>query len=262
MYYMNLTPASTSSFFSEGFFGYGQKGDFELFTLAHFIPVFALIISILILYIYKDSIRKSKYENTIRSIIAITGLLSEFAFFWRVLYTGGGGKPYEQIALTALPIQVCDWTSIFTSIMMLNNNERLFQGCFYVALILGIIPIISPSVISTTGPSYFRYYQFWINHMISIISVFYMIFIQKMKPKKIGLVYATSFNLALGLLAAYANNIIPTATFMYLNTDLSFAYYLPKNQFVRLLIMAILFIIVGLIEYKLFYIIDKTKKDD
>lgn len=247
---MQLNPIGTDVYFKDGFFGYGQKGDFKLFTLAHFVPIIILIISIVILYFYKDKIRKSKYENTIRLIIATVNLLSEFAYYWRALYVGSAGS--NMLMITKLPLEVCDWSCIISSIMMFNKNEKLFQYCCCVTLTLGIIPLFYPAVLSTTGPTYFRYYQFWTNHILPIFSTFYMFYVHSFKPRKIAIVYALIFLIPLGLLAAHLNKIIPNTYFMYLNVNGTIGKFFPPNQYVRILIFALIMSVLYLVIYKIF----------
>lgn len=247
---MDFTPTTTSPFYSSGFFGYGQKGDFKIFSLAHFIPVIILVCSIVVLYIFKDKIKNSKYENTIRVTIAFINLMSEFAYYWRVLYVGGDTS--KALLITKLPLQACDWACIISSIMMFNKNEKLFQYCCCAVLTLGIIPLFYPNAISKTGPTYFRYYQFWLNHSLPIFSTYYMIYIHGFKPRKIAIVYALGFLIPLGLLSAYLNNKIPKAYFMYLNSKNAIARLLPTNQYLKIVILGLFMIGLYLIIYKIF----------
>lgn len=256
---MKRISLETNEFYNKSFFGYGEAGDFKYFSLAHIMPILLLIIAIILVYINRDKIKKSKHENTIRLLIGFIGLMSEFAFFWRLLYTGVGGNFEGQKLLTRLPIQVCDWTCIIASIMMFNKNEDLFDMVFFVALTVGVIPLVTPAVISTTGPTYFRYYQYWINHLFTIFSVFYLLFVHNFKPKRIGIVYSLIFYGLLGLIAIYANNHIPNAAFFYLNTQISLAKFLPDGQLLRLVIMMVLFTIVTNLLYKLYVILTKNK---
>ena len=62
--------------------------------------------------------------------------------------------------------------------MILSKNKTLFDISYFNVLVLGLVPLITPAVISDCGPSYFRYYQFWIAHFLPIIAVLYMIFVE------------------------------------------------------------------------------------
>lgn len=45
------------TFFSSGFFGYGEKGDFKAFSLAHILPILLGIAAVLLLWKYGKRIR-------------------------------------------------------------------------------------------------------------------------------------------------------------------------------------------------------------
>lgn len=42
--------------------------------------------------------------------------------------------------------------------------------------------LITPTVITYTGPTRFRYYQFWAEHLLGYVAIFYMIFVHNMRP--------------------------------------------------------------------------------
>ena len=58
------------TFYSDGFFGYGEPGDFKYFSFWHFLPIFLLIVTIIFTYKKQDSIRKWKHEERFRYIFA------------------------------------------------------------------------------------------------------------------------------------------------------------------------------------------------
>ena len=39
------------TFYSDGFFGYGEAGDFKYFSIAHFVPLIILAIAIVVTYL-------------------------------------------------------------------------------------------------------------------------------------------------------------------------------------------------------------------
>ena len=63
--------------------------------------------------------------------------------------------------------------------------KRILSSLFILTLFAGtIFALITPTVITYTGPTRFRYYQFWLEHTLGYISIFYMIFILFMSKKK------------------------------------------------------------------------------
>lgn len=234
--------ANRCDFYSEGFFGYGLKGDFTYWSFWHFLPIIILLVLIFLIYKYKDKIRKSKHEENIRFIAAFIMILMELGYYWRLLYAGSGSVEYTTL-LTKLPIQVCDWVCIIASFMLMKKSKFLYKICYFVALTLGLLPLITPAVIMTTGPSYFRYYQYWIIHILPIASVFYMMFVHKFEVKYKDILKPCAFLLIMAFIAIYFNSVIPKANFMFLAANTpgdSLANIMPSNVWIRLLVYCVI----------------------
>lgn len=249
--YMNELTDFTSKFYKGGFFGFGEVGDFKALSLAHFLPIIITIVLIVLIYKNKEAIRNSKYENVIRLTLGLICLFAEFGFYWRLIYSGST-KGIRGDLLGYLPIQVCQWSCIFAVIMMLNKNEFFFQHCCYVCLTLGLIPLATPVVITMAGPTYFRYYQYWFEHLVPIISVFYMYFVHEFKPKKKGMLIAYFFLYVLVFFAIKANNAIEGVDYLYLMGNASLAAYLPNDQYLRIIIVSIVLLPLFFLIYYLF----------
>ena len=52
-------------YFSEGFFGYGEMGNFKQWSLAHFAPIVFAIVAILLICKYRETLRNSKHGKTV-----------------------------------------------------------------------------------------------------------------------------------------------------------------------------------------------------
>lgn len=224
------------TFGSEGFFGYAPQKDFYYYSLAHFLPIILLGIAIFLTYRFRDKLRNSKHEENIRFALGATCIFAELFYFLRLLYVGAGTSGNQMI--NYLPIEVCQWMAIIAGFMMMKKSRHMFDLCYYICLTLGVMPLIMPAVIEQTGPGYFRYYQFWAEHLTPIYCVFYMMFVQQMRPdyKK---VYKPFILLAImASIAIPANLLIPNGDFMYLQGEPagnSILTYFPKNLVLRLL---------------------------
>ena len=232
-------------FFSDGFFGYGEPGDFRYYSLSHFIPILLLIIAIIFTYYKQDQIRKWKYEERFRFIYAFIMLMVEMSFFFLLLYVGD--EISQSSLLIKLPLQVCQCSLITCVFMILSKNQKLFDICFYVCLVFGFAACLTPTVIVRTGPRYYRYYQFFLEHELPIYAVFYMSFIHKLKPKYKDLYFTMFILILFAFLCIYVNNHVDGANFMYLAGYKEGAIagdniinYLPKGQYIRMLCLAII----------------------
>ena len=225
------------TYYHEGFFGYSLTQDFYEWSLAHFLPILLLVAAILLVYRYRAKIAAWKGEETLRFILGAVIILNESFYYWRLLYVGNGGASTLDPMLTYLPLQLCEWSAYLAAFMLMKKSKHLFDICFYICLTLGIIPFVMPSVLYYAGPSYARYYQFWIEHTLPVFAVFYMKFVHNCKQD-----YRKVYKpfIVLGVLATaaiYANLHIENANFLYLAAGTSgdsLANVLPKNIWVRL----------------------------
>ena len=249
---MNLTDSYDYKYYHEGFFGYSLTPVFEEFSLAHFLPIFLLVGAILLVYRYREKIAAWKGEETLRFILGGVLILNEAFYYWRLLYVGNGGASQLDPMLTYLPLQVCEWSAYIAAFMLMKKSRHLFDVCYYVCLTLGAIPLFTPAVITYTGPSYARYYQFWIEHLLPIFAVFYMMFVHGFRANYRKAYKPVAWLSVLCIAAIIANLNIDGANFMYLAAGTSgdsIANILPQNIWVRLgLYVAIFAVLIFLVS--------------
>lgn len=205
-------------FFSDGFFGYGAEGNFKNFSLAHFIPIILFGVAVFLIWKFRAFFRNWKFEENFRFIWAAVMIFVEMSYFWRLLYVGSGDTGEIVSLLDKLPLQVCEWTCIFSCFMLMKNkNNWLFQICFYVCLTAGVAALVVPNnAIGTAGPAYYRYYQFWLEHLLPTLSVFYMIFVHGFRPKFKGIFFGAGFLSVLGTIALILNATLTEHNAQYL----------------------------------------------
>ena len=232
-------------FYSDGFFGYGQPDDFKYFSVAHFMPLIILLIAIVMTYYKKDTIRNWKYEERFRYFYSFIMMIVEMSYFWRLLYVGD--EISQSSLLIKLPLQVCQWSLIACMFMILSKNQKLFDFCFFVCLVFGFAALLTPTVIVRTGPTYYRYYQFFLEHELPIYAVFYMAFIHNMKPVYKNLYLTILVLICFAFLCVYVNNRVDGANFMYLAGYKQGAVagdniinHLPSGQYTRMAILTLI----------------------
>lgn len=111
-------------YYSEGFFGYGQEGDFHPYGIWHLIPL--LLLAAAVYFTWKNHARLKgwKYEGRFRYLLSFVMLMAEMAYYWRLLYVGDEYGEFQM--LTKLPIQVCQWGLICCVYMITSQNDTLF----------------------------------------------------------------------------------------------------------------------------------------
>ena len=240
-------------FYHEGFFGYSLEQDFQYYSFWHFLPMILLGLAIFLTYRYREKIAAWKGEETLRFALGAVLILNEGFYYWRLLYVGNGGSNDLDQLLTYLPFQVCEWSAYIAAFMLMKKSKHLFDICYYVCLTLGVIPFFTPAVIMYTGPTYARYYQFWLEHSLPIFAVFYMMFVHGFRANYRRVYKPFAMLAVLATLAIIANMNIEGANFMYLAKGTagdSIANILPENIWVRLAlylgILCVLFTLVSL----------------
>lgn len=248
---LSAIPDFVYHFFNEGFFGYSMEQDFYDWSIWHILPLLLLGVAIFLTYRYREKLASWKGEETLRFILAFVLIFNEGFYYWRLLYVGSSHEGTQLI--TYLPLQVCEWSAYLCAFMMMKKSKHMFDIAYYVCLTLGAIPFFTPAVIHYTGPSYARYYQFWIEHLVPVYAVFYMIFVHGFRANIRRVYKPFAFLSVLAVLAIIANLNIEGANFMHLASGTegdSIANILPENIWVRLAlylgILIVLFFLVSL----------------
>ena len=243
------------------FFGAGEEQEFATFSLAHIIPILLMVGIILLNYKYRDAIKSYKHEEKLRYAMAFIMIVCEMSYFWRLV----GITSLDPNPVDHLPITLCGWGVIFASYLMIGKSQTLYDICYFWLFAGTIFALLTPTVITYTGPTRFRYYQFWLEHTMGYIGIFYMTFVHKMRPT---IKSAIKSYVALAILAviAYSANVIigPGANYLYMarpESTPSILDILPPNFAVRLIIMAAVVTLLFFLSYLPWYLMDKKNKE-
>jgi hypothetical integral membrane protein (TIGR02206 family) len=241
------------------FFGKGDEVEFTNFSLAHFLPIIVMILVILLIYKFRDKIRNFKNEKTIRTVLAFMLIITEMSYFWRLV----GVPSLDANPIDHLPITVCGWCVIFCSYLVVTKSQSLFDIAYFWLFSGTIFALITPTVITNTGPTRYRYYQFWLEHTLGYIAVFYMIFIHGFRPTPKSAVKSYIVLACLALIAFIANETLgPGANYLFMakpESTPSILDILPPNYGLRLFIMALAVTTMFFLSYLPWLIIDKKK---
>ena len=217
------------------FFGQGTEPEFTNFGFTHIFPILLMIGVIILIYFYRDKIKNLKCEKNIRMTLAFTLIIVEMAYFWRLV----GVPSLGANAVDHLPITVCGWCVIFASYLVVTKSQTLFDIIYFWLFSGTIFALITPTVITYTGPTRFRYYQFWLEHTLGYITLFYMIFVHGMRPNVKSMIKSFCFLVVLAGIAYIANTILgPGANYLFMakpEDTPSILDILPSNYGVRLL---------------------------
>ena len=245
--------------FLKYFFGQGTEVEFTNFSLAHFLPILLMIAVILLIYRFRDPIANWKWEKKICYVLAFMLICSEMSYYWRLIAIPAlGPNPVDH-----LPITVCGWVVVFSSYMLLGKSQTLFDICYFWLLSGSVFALITPTVIEYTGPTRFRYYQFWLEHTLGYVAVFYMIFVHKMRPTIKSAVKAYIGMVILAVIAYFVNDMLPGANYLFMakpEAAPSVLDLLPPNFVLRLIVMAAAVSALFVVAYIPWYLKDKKAK--
>ena len=242
------------------FFGAGDEVEFANFSFAHFAPILVAVGIIFLIYFYKENLSNSKHDRTIRYVLAFTMIISEMSYFWRLV----GVPSLNANPVDHLPITVCGWAIVFCSFMMLDKSQTLFDISYFWLFSGTVFALITPTVITYTGPTRFRYYQFWIEHTAGYIAIFYMIFVHKIRPTVKSAIKSYCALGILAFIAYFANRIIgPGANYLFMarpEDTPSILDILPPVFAVRITVMALVITAMFVLAYLPWYLKDRKAK--
>ena len=238
------------------FFGAGSETEFSLFTPAHFAPIVLMILVIFVIRWKKDTLAAPKIDNALRYILGFAVLISDMAYYWRL-----SGAPWLSVgAAENLPIGVCGWAAILCAFMLVGKSQNMFDIAYFWLLSGSLFALLTPTPLTYTGPTRFRYYQFWAEHTLGYISIFYMIFVHGMRPTVRSAVKSYCALVAMSLLAYWVNSMIPGANYLFLarpEAAPSVLDILPPNFFLRTSIIVGVITLMYALAYLPWYLKDR-----
>lgn len=238
------------------FFGEGTQPEFALFTLAHFAPILLLIAAIWMLWRNREDLRRSRYEQTLRYLLAFALIICDMSYYWRL----AASPVLSHDPTQNLPVGVCAWSVIFCSFMLVGKSQSLFDIVYFWLLSGSLFALITPTPITYTGPTRYRYYQFWLEHTLGYVAIFYMIFVHRMRPTFRSAVKSYCALCGLAVLAYFINRMLPGANYLYMarpEAAPSVLDILPPHFGLRLAIMAAVLTLMFGLAYLPWYLKDR-----
>lgn len=246
--------------FFQYFFGAGEGVEFENFTLAHFAPIVLAVGIIFLIRHFKNQLRDSRWDQRFRYIMAFMLIVCEMSYFWRLV----GVPSLQPNPVDHLPITVCGWAVVFCSYMVIGKSQTLFDISYFWLFSGTIFALITPTVITHTGPTRFRYYQFWLEHTLGYIALFYMIFVHRMRPTIKSAVKSYVALCVLAVIAYFANRMLgPGANYLFMakpEDTPSILDILPPIFALRAAIMAAVITVMFVLAYLPWYLKDRKLK--
>ena len=241
------------------FFGAGSTPEFALFTPAHFAPIVLMLGVIFLIRKNADRLRTSPHEEAIRYVLGFALIICDMSYYWRL-----AGAPWLSVGPAEnLPIGVCGWAVIFCSFMVIGKNQTLFDIAYFWLLSGSLFALLTPTPLTYVGPTRFRYYQFWLEHTLGYVAIFYMIFVHGMRPTVKSAVKSYAALVFFCLIAYWVNSMIPGANYLFLarpESAPSVLDILPPNFALRFAIMFAVITAMYFLAYLPWYLKDKKNR--
>ncbi|MFW5889367.1 MAG: hypothetical protein ACOCUD_03200 [Bacillota bacterium] len=138
--------------------------EYAIFSETYFI---ALIVSLGVLYFvyrYLPILKNRSWEKYIRIIIAVFIIYTSFniySFFFK------NNLPWYRY----IPEGTCGFSAILVAIMLLTKNKFIYKLLLFWSW-GAFLALFAPNI--KEGPNYYYFYQFYLRHILIVVSVFYM----------------------------------------------------------------------------------------
>lgn len=241
------------------FFGAGTEPEFAIFTVPHFLPILVMLAMIFLIRKNADTLRQWKHEENLRYVLAFALIISDMAYYWRLV----GVPALQPGPVENLPIGVCGWAAIFCSYMVIGKKQTLFDISYFWLLSGSLFALLTPTPLTYTGPTRFRYYQFWAEHTLGYIAIFYMIFVHGMRPSVKSIFKSYAALVLMAILAYGVNRMIPGANYLYMarpESAPSVLDILPPHFGLRLTIMVAVITLMFGLAYLPWYLMDRKRQ--
>lgn len=235
-----------------------EGAEFHHFTLAHFLPILLAAGVVYLIWHFRDKLRENpKLDMRLRWVLGFAMIVCEMSYYWRLsVLPELGGNVQEH-----LPITVCGWATIFGSYMIITKSQALFDITYFWIFSGSIFALITPTVISYTGPTRFRFYQFWGEHLLAYLAVFFLIFVHGMRPNRRSIVRAGVLLTLLSFLAMGVNKMLGSpANYLFMaepESTPSILDILPPVFIVRIIVMAAAVALLFFLSYLPWLLLDR-----
>lgn len=188
-----------------------RTGQFiELSSWEYTIPFVVLAALIIALLYFRDALRNQPIvqrivERTVGTIFTIV-YLSHYILRFR-LYG------FDTLIL---PFQLCGISMLFAIILLFTRHKTIHAFVLYTGVLGGLVSLITP--VMGYDSSFYRYYQFYIAHILLILTPLYFLIVKQYYPSKVETIRAFMVLQSLAIFMGIFNVIYGT-DFMFIFFD-------------------------------------------
>lgn len=174
-----------------------EKFPFQWFSISHYLMIIILITGSILLYIYRDTLRSK--DVSIRMVF----------FFFLVVLEGGYHywmyKDEHWDLSFMLPLHLCSISLILCLVLLFTSSKEVFQIVYFIGIIGAGMAIITPELL--IGFPHFRYFHFFLTHIVIIWTCLFYVFVYSYKPTKKGMTISFLFLNGCAVVAFIVNSL-------------------------------------------------------
>lgn len=221
----------------------------RLYSLEHIIPLLLCIFLVVMIYRYRKFFRNWKYEKYFRFSLFILLILSEITIaVWR-----GMTGTYD--ITHTLPLHLCSFSAIVIEIVLLTKSQKIMDYVYYVSISGAFVAMVYPDL--RFSFLQYRYWEFFVFHVLIVFSTFYMVFVHKLIPSKKSFFKGILVIHIISIPIIIFNSIVNGSYMMLVNTSVPLLVELfgewPRYILGLEVLLAVLFAMNYLITYFFVY---------
>jgi len=216
---------------------------FKLYSLTHIaVLLMTIFIIIFLITILKD--KNDSVKSIFRYTLAIVIMVAEISYLLWII----ANDKFDP--LIHLPFNICSICLFIAFFMLLTKKKIFFEILYFWGISGSCYALIFPNVIY--GFPHFRFFEFFIAHGSILLSVFYMIFIEKYILDRKSLLTVSIFT-GFYIIFIFTFNLITGANYLFLKNKPVFRSFYdflgpwPIYPFLLIPFVTLLFILMYLI---------------
>ncbi len=144
---------------------------FEMFSVAHLIPVLIIVALIVLIIFFRKPLRQNvRLDRRLRIGFAVAMVAMEWIFYaWVIIPDGTDWN--------LLPLGLCALSMYLTAVTLLTENRKIFRTVFPWALAGSLLSLIVADV-NYVFP-HFRYFHYFGNHGMFLIANIYLVVVKR-----------------------------------------------------------------------------------
>lgn len=150
-------------------------GPFVLFSLGHLVSLVAILLVIVLMYVYRAKLREERVNKAFRYSLAAFLLFTEVSL-WVWDYAVG-----EWTLAYSLPLHLCNISLLLSVVMLIRRSYGLFEFVYLAGLGGDIQALVTPDLGWYSFPHYVTI-QFFIAHGGIVVACLFMILVERYRP--------------------------------------------------------------------------------